>query len=376
MVINKQRMLKEFLELIKVKCPSRAERPAADIVKQRLRELGATVREDDVAGRIGGNCGNVVADIKGSVSGAPVIMLTAHLDCVQPCGCENPQIRDGIIDSGGDTVLGGDDKAGGAAILEGLRVVRENNLPHGDIQVVFTVAEEGGLGGSENIDRRLLRAAVGYAFDSGGEPGKIIVAAPGQNHIEVVVRGKTAHAGVAPEEGINAIALAGRALAVLRQGRIDEETTSNVGIIQGGQATNIVPDKVVLHCEVRSHKAAKLAAETAYLSDVFRQAATAGGGQAEVKVAPAYQAFRISEDSPAVKLIVAAAARSGLRPALEVTGGGSDANFFNSYGIPTAVLGVGMTKIHTTGEYIREADLYKAAELAAALIGTAAGGEF
>ncbi len=203
-MINQQRVLAEFFELVSIRCSTRAEREVADVVKAKLAAMGLAVEEDDVGGRIGGNCGNVLAYLRGNVAGAPVVMLSAHLDSVEPCGGIKPQLKDGVITSGGDTVLGADDKSGVVAILEAIRVIRETGAAHGDIQVVFTVAEEGGVNGSKNMNRELLAADFGYVLDSGGAPGRIINAAPGQDSIKVIIRGKTAHAGVAPEEGINA----------------------------------------------------------------------------------------------------------------------------------------------------------------------------
>lgn len=371
-MVNKERMLAEFFELVKITCSTRAEREVADMVKARLAALGLEVREDDVGAKIGGNCGNVLALLKGTVPSAPVLMLSAHLDSVEPCAGINPRLKDGVITSAGDTVLGADDKAGVAGILEALRIVRENGIAHGDIQVVFTVAEEGGVNGSKNIDRSLLKADFGYVLDSGGAPGRIINAAPGQNSIKVVIRGKTAHAGVAPEEGINAIVVAGKAMAQLKQGRIDAETTANVGVIKGGQATNIVPDYVEIACEARSRNAAKLEAQTKHMVDIFEQVAAANGAKAEVSVKKAYDPYVLTDDMPVVALAVQAAASIGLTPILEATGGGSDANFFNAFGVPSAVLAVGMSKVHTTAEFIKEADLYKTAELVVAIIKAAA----
>jgi len=365
-------MLAEFFELVKITCSTRAEREVADMVKARLAALGLEVREDDVGAKIGGNCGNVLALLKGTVPSAPVLMLSAHLDSVEPCARINPQRKDGVITSAGDTVLGADDKAGVASILEALRIVRENGIAHGDIQVVFTVAEEGGVNGSKNMDRSLLKADFGYVLDSGGAPGRIINAAPGQNSIKVVIRGKSAHAGVAPEEGINAIVVAGKAMAQLKQGRIDAETTANVGVIKGGQATNIVPDYVEIACEARSRNAAKLEAQTKHMVDIFEQVAAANGAKAEISVKKAYDPYVLTDDMPVVALAIQAAESIGLTPVLEATGGGSDANFFNAFGVPSAVLAVGMSKVHTTAEFIKEADLYKTAELVVEIIKAAA----
>lgn len=373
-MVNKERVLNEFFELVRIKCSTKAEREVADLLKGRLAGYGwdITVSEDDVGQKIGGNCGNVLAYLKGNVPGAPVLLLSAHLDCVEPCGGVEPVLKDGIITSAGNTILGGDDKGGVVAIMEALRVLHERKLPHGDIQVVFTVAEEGGVNGSKNMDPALLKADLGYALDSSGAPGKIIVEAPGQNKIEVVVHGKTAHAGLAPEEGINAIVVAGKALAELKQGRIDGETTANVGIIKGGSATNIVPDRVEIIAEARSRNMEKLEAQTRSMVETFEQVVAANGGKAEVTVKKAYGPYVLDVDSPVVSAAVKAAQSIGLPATTQATGGGSDANFFNSYGVPTAVLATGMTKVHTTDEYIKENDLYLTANWVVSIIQTVA----
>ncbi len=371
-MINKERVLGEFFELVKIKCSSKDERQVADVLKTRLAGLGLEVTEDNAGQKIGGNCGNVIAYTKGTVADAPALMLSAHMDCVEPCGGIEPVLKDGVITSAGDTILGGDDKAGIVAILEALRMVNEKGLAHGPIQVVFTVAEEGGLNGAKNFDAAALKADFGYAFDSSGAPGEIINMAPGQNSIIVEVHGKKAHAGVAPEEGINAIVVAGKAMAELNYGRIDFETTSNIGMISGGVATNIVPDVVELKCEARSRNMEKLEFQTNYMKETFERVAAANGARAEVTVRKAYGPFVLPENSPVVSLAVKASENIGLVASVSATGGGSDANFFNNYGVPTAVLGVGMSKVHTTDEYIKEIDLYNSAELVVSLITTAA----
>jgi len=371
-MINKERVLAEFFELVKIKCSTREEREVADVLKVRLAELGLEVTEDQVGEIIGGNCGNVIAYKAGTIQDAPTLMLSAHMDCVEPCGGIEPQLKDGVITSVGDTILGADDKAGVVAILEALRIVNEEHISHGPIQVVFTVAEEGGLNGAKAIDPAALKADFGYALDSSGGPGEIITMAPGQNSITALIHGRKAHAGVAPEEGINAIVVAGKALAEMQIGRIDFETTSNAGIISGGIATNIVPDLVEVKCEARSRNMKKLEVQTLHMKETFEQVATANGAQAEVKVETAYGPYVLSETDPVVTLAVKAAESISLIPEIKATGGGSDANFFNNYGVPTAVLGVGMSKVHTKDEYIKEIDLYNSAELVTALIKTAA----
>ncbi len=367
-MINRKRMLNEFFELVQIKCSTRAERQVADIIRQKLTDLHMEVSEDNAGSKIGGNCGNVLGYLAGTVADAPGLLFTAHLDCVEPCDNIKPKLSDGIITSSGDTILGADDKSGVVAILEALRIVQEQNIAHGSIQVIFTVAEEGGLNGSKNIDPALLKADLGYALDSSGSPGEIINMAPGQNKIDITVYGKKAHAGVAPEEGINAIVLTGKALTAVKDGRIDFETTANIGSIQGGSATNIVPDVVQIRAEARSRSSEKLAAQTDHMRQVFEETVTAAGGRCEVVISKEYDAYVLSESAPVVMLARQAADSIGLKPVIKATGGGSDANYFNSYGVPTAVLGTGMSKVHTTDEFIKEEDLYNTGNYALAII--------
>ena len=367
-MINRERTLKEFMELVAITSPSRGEREIADVLKRKLMEAGLQVEEDEVGAKIGGNAGNLIARLPGSVSGAPSIMLSAHMDSVEPCAGIHPQLKDGVITSAGDTILGSDCKSGIVPILEALRRIQEDNLPHGEIVVVLTVAEEGGLHGAKNIDPEKIRADFGYALDGGGAPGVVTTMAPGQNRIEIVVHGKTAHAGLAPEEGVNAIVLAGKALAAIPQGRMDFETTCNVGLIKGGTATNIVADRVEITAEARSRNMDKLAKLTEEITGAFTRIVGENGGQADISVKKMYEPFVLADDSPVITSAVRAAKVLGLETRLEGTGGGSDANFFNRYGIPSAILGTGMAKVHTKDEYILEEHLYVTAEWTLALL--------
>lgn len=361
-MINQQRIIDEFIAFVSVRASTRAEREIGDLLKKRLAQFGIEITEDDAGRKIGGSCGNILAYIKGDQIGAPVVMFSAHLDCVEPCAGVRPLRKDGIITSAGNTVLGADDKVGVVAILEAIRVLHEQKLSHGDIQLVFTVAEEGGLNGSKNLNPALLKANIGYVLDAGGSPGEVVTMAPGQNSINVLVHGRAAHAGIAPEEGVNAIVLAGQALARLNQGRVDEETTANVGIINGGVATNIVPDTVEIRCEARSRNKDKLRRQTKHMVGTFEQVITESGGQVEVDVKRNYDAFSLDTTLPVVQLATKAAEAIGLTSCLTSTGGGSDANFFNTYGVPCAALGIGMSKVHTTDEFIKERDLFNTAE--------------
>lgn len=372
-MIDKKRVLAEFLELIAIPCSTHDERQIGDLLTKRLQELGGTVREDKAGEAIGGNCGNLVADFPATdgLESLPTVMLTAHMDCVEPCAGIHPVIEDGIIRSDGTTILGADDKAGVTAILEVLRQLREHAIPHGPLQVVFTVAEENGVHGSQHLDSSLLHADMGFTLDTHGHPGVMSYKAPGKNQIHIHIAGKAAHAGVEPENGINAIQAAGVLLADAPQGRIDVETTCNIGRIAGGSATNVVADSCDIYYESRSRDTEKLERITQRIIDHFRLGEESTGCKITAEVSPDYGPYEIAKDAPAIKAAARAAEKLGFPVELEESGGGSDANHFNTYGVPTVVLGVGMTNCHTKDEYIEE-DLYRAAAWALAIVMEAA----
>lgn len=363
MRINKQRVLDEFFELIQIPCPSLQEREVADLLKKKLEELGGKVTEDKKSAKVlNGTAGNLVADFKGNVENAPTILLSAHMDCVNPCAGIKPRIEEGVIKSDGTTILGGDDKGGVVAVLETLRCLKEQNLPHGDIQVVFSVSEEQGCSGTKNLDTSLLHSDFGYALDSSGRPGKIIFAAPGQNKIFAKIHGKTAHGGVAPEKGINAIKKAAEILMDVPSSRIDEETTCNIGIIHGGSATNIVPDLVEVAMDCRSRNPEKLDKLTEEIVAAFKKGGEKVGVPVDVEVRPSYKPYCLDKNSKVIQLAAKAAEELKLTVDITATGGGSDSSHFNGFGIPCTVLGTGMTNVHTVDEILLEEDLYTTCE--------------
>lgn len=367
MKVNEQRLVGLLVELTATDSGSRQERLMADKVRQKLEQLGFTVEEDDAGAKVGGNAGNLKGRLKGTAPG-PAILFSAHLDRVANGFGVKPQVRDGAVYSDGSTILGADDAAGIAAVLEAVQVLKENNLPYPTIEVAFTVCEEVGLLGAKELDAAWFTAAVGYALDGSGAVGTAYTRAPSQARLEATVFGRSAHAGVAPEQGINAIQVAGRALAAMPLGRIDAETTANIGIIQGGQATNIVPDTCKLTGEARSLDEEKLKAQLEAMQRAIEQACQEAGARAEVTIRPSYTSSRLTPEMPVVIRFEKACARLGLTPSLQATGGGSDANILNGKGLPTLVLGIGYEQIHSTQEYMPIAQLVQAAEMALALV--------
>jgi len=355
-VVNAGRITNEFLELVRIDSVSGRERNIADLIKDKLLSLGLDVMEDNAGREVGSNTGNVIGKLPRNGRG-PALLLCAHMDTVEPgCGVK-PIVKGGIICSSGDTVLGADDKAGIAAILEVIRLIRELHIEHGGLEVVFTIWEEGGLFGAKNLDYNQVSAKIGFVLDSDGPAGTIINRAPSQDKIAATIKGKAAHAGINPEDGINAIQVASHAIAKMKVGRIDAETTSNIGIISGGKAVNIVPDSVNIQGEARSLNNAKRKAQTTHMCEMIRDAAEVFGADVDLVTETIYHDFYLGEESPPVRIASEAALNLGLVARLEKTGGGSDANIFNNRGIATAVLGIGMKKVHTTEEYIAVSDL-------------------
>jgi tripeptide aminopeptidase len=291
------------------------------------------------------------------------LMLSAHMDTVGQDTGIKPQIRDGVIYSDGATILGGDDKSGVAVILETIRSLHEDGAPHPPLEVVFSVSEEVTLGGAKVLDKSKLRARRGYVLDSGGPIGAIVTSAPSQDSLQIVVHGRKAHAGGEPEKGINAIRAASEAIAAMPLGRIDEETTANIGVIEGGVARNIVPDEVRILGEARSRDDFKLAAQTAAMAAAFQEAAERHGARVEFKFSRSYSTYHWTESEPIVAGAMAAARRLGFAPLLEASGGGSDANVYAEAGIVCAVLSTGMEDVHTSQEHIAIADMVNSARL-------------
>jgi len=367
-MVNEERLTKTFIDLVKIDSVSREEADICGYIRKILDDLGAETLIDGAGEKVGGNCGNLIAWFSGSRKGEP-LMLNAHMDTVEPGRGIQPIFASGVFTSDGSTILGADDKSAVAIILETLRVVQENDLPCGPIDVVFTVCEEIGLLGARHLDFPKVRAKYGYALDATDTEG-IVVRAPSANRIEFTVHGRDAHAGAAPERGINAIAIAGRAIAGLTLGRLDIETTCNIGVVKGGLAHNIVPSTVAISGEARSHDEDKLAAVTERMVAAFeaaRDAFTAPGDPdppgLDVNVQRDFTRTHIADDHPVVVLAQRAAKKLGRPMKSKITGGGADANIFFEKGIIAGVLGTGMRDMHTVRENVRLADMVRCTEL-------------
>jgi tripeptide aminopeptidase len=372
-MIQRDRLIGEFMELVRVDSETKHEAAIAEVLKQKFTELGLLVQEDDSKERTGHGAGNLICTLpaKGKGSNAPKLLFTCHMDTVLPGNGIQPTLgEDGYIRSDGTTILGSDDKVGLAVLLEGLRVLREAGLDHPQLQLVVTVGEESGLVGSRSLDPKALDADLGFALDSNGAIGGIAIAAPSQQKVFITFCGKAAHAGVNPEDGVSAITVASRAVSKMSLGRIDHETTANIGSFSGGTvgSTNIVCDKVMLEAEARSLDADKLNRQVESMRTASETAAAEMGATCEFRSLLLYPSFKFAEDAPIVQLTKRALHRVGAEPKAFHSGGGSDANVFNGHGIPTVNLSVGYEDIHTTKEKIKADDIVRLAEVFLALI--------
>jgi len=359
-----------FLELASIPSPSGEEREVADRVLGYLRDCGLDPDEDDTGPTIGSNAGNVFARLDPTAPGEP-IFLCAHFDTVPPTDAIEPVVEDGIVRNARPTVLGGDNKAAIAAMLEATRRVLAENRRHAGIELVFTPKEEVGLFGAYAFDHTRLGARVGYVYDQAAAVGEIVLGAPSAQELDITFHGRAAHAGMYPEEGRSAIAAAARAISEMRLGRIDEETTANVGEIRGGTARNIVPEWCSLVAEARSHNEGKLADLVQELQDAVTFAAGVAECEVETKVRRSYRAYRFKRDDVAVRFASGALERCGFEPTYSLSGGAADANVFNERGLQCVNLANGMAEIHTPDEYISVADLEAMVEVTIALVDAA-----
>jgi tripeptide aminopeptidase len=304
------------------------------------------------------------------------------MDTVGPGEGIKPQVEPDIIRSDGSTILGADDKSGIAIVCEVLRILQEEEIPYGEIEIVFTICEETGLQGARHLDVSHLHARTGLVLDS-SNPDRLINRAPSANRLQVTVRGLEAHAGVCPEKGINAIRIASEAIAGMRLGRLDDETTANIGIIEGGNAINIIPNAVTIHGEARSHDEAKLKAQTDHMIRCFEEAAarhqvaldgTIHRAQMTCQVRRDYDRLFVPEGARIVQLVREAARALGREITLWRTGGASDANILCAKGLEVANLGTGQHEVHTVREHLRLGDMVRSAELVLETLKLHAGG--
>lgn len=355
-MIQEQRLLDRFITYVQIDSETKSEGAFARFLGNQLESLGLQIAFDQAGQVIGSDGNNLVGRLQGTLPGAPIV-FSAHMDTVVPGKGIVPRIQDGVILSAGDTILGADDKGGIAAIVEVLQMLRESGEPHRTVEVLFTIAEEGGLNGAKNMDMNLVTGSQGFVLDSGGSPGQIVIKAPSQDKIEARIFGRPAHAGICPEEGISAIQVAASAIQNMNLLRIDAETTANIGIIRGGDATNIVCPEVWIKAEARSLTEEKLNAQTAHMVKCVEDACSAYGARSEINVTREYGGYAVGSEDPLLKFTEACMVEMGLKPHRAASGGGSDTNIFNNRGLKLLNLGTGMSKSHTLDEYITVKDL-------------------
>jgi tripeptide aminopeptidase len=360
-----------MVRLCEIPSPSRQEQELATLVRGELATLGANVTEDGAGDVIPAGCGNIVGRFPATVEGGVRIALCAHLDTVPNTGPIEVKLVDGCLTNHRDDILGGDNKAAVAAILEAVRRVVDEGRPHSGVDVVLTPCEEIGLQGAARFDPASIDATMAFVFDHTGPLGGIVCAAPSLRKIHATFVGRTAHAGIVPEQGRSAIEAASRAISRMPLGRIDGVTTANVGTIQGGTATNVVAERCTLLAEARSLDEGVLAQQVMAMLDAMTWAATEAEVDLESRVVNEFTGYRLSDRDRQVRLARQALEACGFAPALVETGGGSDTNAFLANGLASVNLCNEMVDVHTADERIAVASVERTVDVALALIDAA-----
>lgn len=376
MKINQKRLLDTFLQLVKIDSESFEEKEIQEFLVAELKKIGCKVTVDNAGKKYPTNAkGNVIGFLPGTIESAPFV-LAAHMDTVSPGKEVRPVVKKDRVTSDGSTILGADDKAGLAIILEILRTLKEQHPAHPPVEALFTLGEETGMNGSKNMDYKKVQGREGLILDN-ELVEELLVQGPAVNTIEVWVKGHTAHAGVCPEKGISAVEVAAYALSCMKLGRIDKETVANFGVIQGGKATNVVMEEVYLKGEARSLKNEKLAKQTAHMKACFDKAVKKFTKKIdgkiykpEVKFVPVlrYPAVNVPKNHPMVKSAMAAAKKLGVRLRALASGGGCDANVLAGQGFTLPNLGVGVRDCHTSKETLILKEFYNACAIALATV--------
>ena len=357
MQVNEKRLLDGLLEMIAIDSVSYEEKPMSDFLETYFKNKGLEVYRDQAGEKFGGNGSNILVHIPGTMEGE-AICFNAHQDTVEPGRGIKPVVKDGYLVSSGDTILAADDKAGIATIMEAYDYVKENNIPHREMYFLFTICEELNMMGIKNFDFSKLPTKNIYVIDSAGSPGVMTMKNPAKVGIVATFTGKKAHAGIEPEKGINAITMASKAIAKMTLGRIDAETTANIGRIEGGGQTNVVTDEVFFTAEVRSHSMEKLKNQVESMKKACEEAAAEMGGQVDFAVSHDYPCFVLSQESFAFKACMAAYEKEGIPTSTLIGGGGGDCNIFAGSGITCACIASGMYDVHSSNERLNLEEFY------------------
>lgn len=355
------RMISEFLELAAYSVPSKHETEIRQCLLEKLLELGFSVSVDDAFPET--HSGSLYGYLPGQLPGEP-ILFTAHMDTVTPC--ENKKITvepDGTIHTDGTTILGGDDLTGVVEILEAVRQIQRRKLLHRDIEVIFTACEEYFVEGAQRLDYSRIHSRQAYVLDTDGEIGTAVLAAPTGIRVMAMLEGKASHAALKPEDGINAVAMAADAISHMRLGRVDQDTTANIGIIRGGSSGNIVPDRCFVEGETRSLVHDSALKQRDHMAQCFRDAAEKAGGRVSLDISTVYTAWAVEEAAPICRRFERAAKQAALRPVFQRACGGSDASFLSAHGISCLVLATGMHEIHSVREYTTVQEMETMAQL-------------
>lgn len=361
-----------FVRLCEIPSPSRQEGAVARLVRDELAALGAEVSEDGAAAELPAGAGNIIGRFPATGGGGVPIMFAAHLDTVPVEGPVEVVLEDGMLTNARPQILGGDDKSAVAAMLEAMRRIVADGRPHAGIELVFTPCEEIGLLGAAAFDPARLVARYGFVYDHTGPLGGIVTSAPWLTKIHATFHGTPAHAGIVPEEGRSAISAAAAAVTRMPLGRIDPETTANVGTIGGGTATNVVAERCELLAEARSRNEAALSAQISAMLDALTAAAAAAEVDLETRVVGEFSGYRLPETAPQVEMARGALEDLGHSPRFLASGGGSDVNAFLVNGFPAVNLCNDMIDIHTADERIAVESLEAMVEITQAIVARAA----
>ncbi len=364
-------MTEHLMDIIRIDSPSRREKNVAARLEEEMKDLGAECFYDDVGEKIGADTGNLIVRVPGTKKDAPPFFLCSHMDTVSPGEGIKPRVENGVMRSDGTTILGSDDKSGVSIIVEVLRTLRENNIPHSDIEVAFTICEEIGLLGAKFLDASSFKSPYGIVLDS-STPQRLVLRCPCSDIMDVKIHGVEAHSGLCPENGISAVEILSDAVSRMKLGRIDHETTANIGKINGGSAINIVPGLVEVKAEARSHDPEKLDTQIQHMRDCFLEAARSRDlvldgerlcGRAEIETERVYPVMNVSPQAVVTKLVLKATENLRHDIELHTSGGGCDANYINEKGIECVNLGTGMYELHTVNEYLVIDEFRRSAEI-------------
>ena len=371
-MIDEGRLLGFFRELLLIDSPALHERECVQRVRRELESMGLELHEDNAGTKLGGDGNNLIAWKRGTLKDAPKVFLSAHMDTVEPTPNLQLVEEDGVVRTDGKTILGADCKAGLAPAVEALKALIDTGEPHGDVCLLFSVCEEIGLKGADVLDLDGLDLDYGFVLDTGPPVGGYVTRTATHDKLDILVKGKPAHAGKDPENGVNALQVAADAISGMRLGRIGPETTANLGVVEGGSATNVVMAELRIKAEARSTDVQALDAQIAHMRQRFEEAAARWGATVEIDWVRHYDAFHLPEGSPVVRVAQQASRNLGFEPTLRTTLGGSDANVYNVKGLPSIVVATGMDRIHTHEERIKIEDLVDTARLALELVRVAA----